>query len=199
MPQFTTVLSTAYAPPACYFSSMKSAQKTWLEAHENYQKQSFRNRCNILSSSGVQTLIIPIKHGNSLKIKEIEIEYKDTWQKKHWKSLLTCYNSSPYFTYYRDDFETLYAHNFRFLFDWNLAILEVFSRHFNVRQPTCTEDWQKEYPNSNDLREVIHPKKTIIPLNRLYDTTFDVEAPEQAYLSAFDLLFNAGPDSGNYL
>ncbi|MFN7015353.1 MAG: WbqC family protein, partial [Bacteroidia bacterium] len=40
----------------------------------------------------------PIKHGDSLKIKEIEIDYKDTWQKKHWKSLLTCYNSSPYFT-----------------------------------------------------------------------------------------------------
>lgn len=44
------LLSTAYAPPPIYFRQLKIQEDSRIEAHENYQKQSFRNRCIILSS-----------------------------------------------------------------------------------------------------------------------------------------------------
>ena len=34
-----------------------------LEACENYQKQSYRNRCYILAGDGVQMLQVPVAHG----------------------------------------------------------------------------------------------------------------------------------------
>jgi hypothetical protein len=199
MSQFDQILSIAYAPPISYFSQLAKSNLTRIEAHENYQKQSFRNRCNILSSAGIQTLIIPIKHGHSLKIKEIEIDYKEDWQKKHWRSLITCYNSSPYFVFYRDDFESAYQLNYRFLFDWNLAILEIFCNHFKMTITGLTVQWKNDYLESTDFRDKIHPKKVIQSSLPFHDTTFQVNNTDRMYLSAFDLLFNAGPDFREYI
>jgi hypothetical protein len=199
MPNKNTILSIAYAPPINYFSNLAKESIALIEAHENYQKQSFRNRCNILSSAGIQTLIIPVKHGTTLNIRDIEIEYKDFWQKKHWKSLITCYNSSPYFTFYRDDFDSLYNQNIKFLFDWNLAILEIFNRHFKIPMPSLTNKWQLDYSDAIDLREKIHPKRILQEAKRKHETTFHVNDTERAHLSAFDLLFNTGPDSILYI
>ncbi len=190
-----SILSTAYAPPPIYFRQIALFEGSKIEAHENYQKQSFRNRCIILSSSGLQPLIIPTKHGNSLHIRDIEIETKENWQKKHWKSIETCYGTAPYFTFYRDYFETQFNKPSRYLFEWNLEIIMIFCSIFRMNPPELTEVWQLENPDASDFRNSLHPKKEINNSCKNYPSTFIVNAKEQAYLSSFDLLFNMGPDA----
>jgi len=194
-----SVLSTAYAPPPIYFRQLLIQEDSKVEAYENYQKQSFRNRCIILSSSGLQSLTIPVKHGNSMLIRDIEIETKEHWQKKHWRSIETCYGTSPYFTYYRDYFEKQFEKHVRFLFDWNFEILTIFCSIFQIEPPGLTEIWQLETFDAIDLRNTIHPKKAIDNSLKIYPSTFIVKPLEQPYLSSFDLLFNMGPDSLNHL
>ena len=39
-----------------------SPSVVYIEACENFQKQSYRNRCRFYAADGVQTLSFPIKH-----------------------------------------------------------------------------------------------------------------------------------------
>ncbi|NPA68875.1 MAG: WbqC family protein, partial [Chlorobi bacterium] len=43
------VLSTAYFPPVSYFEIILKSKEVFIEQHENYTKQTYRNRCEILS------------------------------------------------------------------------------------------------------------------------------------------------------
>jgi hypothetical protein len=71
------LLSTAYFPPAEYFSMIKSASTVHIEQEEYYIKQTYRNRCKILTSNGVLVLSVPVMKGNRLKakVKNITIDY----------------------------------------------------------------------------------------------------------------------------
>lgn len=195
------ILSTAYAPPVHYFASLMQAETVLIEMHENYQKQSFRNRCNILSSTGMQALSIPVIHDKHQVITDIQINYREAWQRQHWRSIQTCYTSSPFYLFYADQFEALYNRQETFLLDWNLALLDVFSKAFSIQKPIGqTEKWLSNYPSDTvDLRNKIHPKKEALAVIPNYQTVFDAFEVDLPYLSAFDLLFNLGPAAHDYL
>ena len=55
------LLSTAYLPPVEYFAAIAKYGGALLEACENYQKQSYRNRCTILTANGKMNLNIQLK------------------------------------------------------------------------------------------------------------------------------------------
>ena len=69
------LLSTAYFPPLSWFALAARDMTlspdrvfpsvTGLEACENYQKQSYRNRCYILAGDGPQMLQVPVVHGSN--------------------------------------------------------------------------------------------------------------------------------------
>jgi len=61
------LLSTAYLPPAVYFSLISRADEIIIEREENYIKQSYRNRCYILSAHGPQLLTVPVYLGSQHK------------------------------------------------------------------------------------------------------------------------------------
>ena len=47
------LLTTAYFPPISYFSAITQATQVTIEQYENFGKQSYRNRCNIMAANGV--------------------------------------------------------------------------------------------------------------------------------------------------
>jgi hypothetical protein len=120
------LFSTAYFPPVQYFSKIADADELIIEAHENYLKQSYRNRCYIYGANGKLSLSIPIKKGPGLKtlIRDVEIEYIMPWQKVHWKSIESAYQSSPYFEFYVDDLLPFFHKKTKYLFDLNLSIIK---------------------------------------------------------------------------
>ena len=111
-----TVFSSVYAGNLDYFSCLLKADKISIDIHENYIKQSFRNRCEIYGANGKLSLIIPtVRKGNTPQ-KDVRIDYGQNWQKIHWKSLESSYRSSPYFEFYEDKFIHLYEQkNIQFL------------------------------------------------------------------------------------
>ena len=115
------LLSTAYLPPVSYFSVMAQYGAVRIEACENFQKQSYRTRARIASSSGVEILSVPILKGSGHKrlISEIEIDYKRDWVQLHERALMSYYGSAPFFIYYRDDIFSVLESRPRFLVDLN--------------------------------------------------------------------------------
>jgi hypothetical protein len=113
------LVSTAYLPPAEYFSLISHADEVLIEREENYLKQSYRNRCYILSAHGLQLLSVPVYLGSQHKtaLKEVRIDYTKRWQQVHLRAITASYNSSPYFQFYFENIDNFISYYTSFLID----------------------------------------------------------------------------------
>ena len=200
----TVLLSTAYLAPVEYYIQMCNHSQAIIEAHCNYIKQTYRNRCVIASVNGCQTLSIPIVKPDSLKCptKDIRIAEHGNWRHLHWNAIVSAYNSTPFFEYYEDDFRPFYEKPAGFLFDFNEELRELICSILDI-SPLVS--YSSEYvfspqPDVLDLREVIHPKKEPLMQDlRPYYQVFETKYGFQTNLSIIDLLFNMGPEAALWL
>lgn len=191
------LLSTAYWPNIQYMSKLISPEGACIEAHENYIKQSYRNRCHVMSPAGMQALSIPIEKYQDLKcpIKDIRISEHGRWRHFQTQALITNYASSPFFEYYFDDLETFFTQKRTFLWDLNLEIIykvaELTRMELNI---SFTDAYVEEYPL--DYRNSINPKKQLPDpyfKEQKYFQLFKEQYGFMPNLSILDLLFNEGP------
>ena len=194
-----------------------SPSVVYIEACENYQKQSYRNRCRFYAADGVQPLSFPIIHEEGTykhPVKDIKVDYSTTWLLQHKRAIVSAYRTSAYFEYYQDELFAILDSCPEKLLDLNMALLRFFIEKTGLKVDLrLTEEYSKEgmiadVDGNNipcvDLREVIHPKRPNTILNNLAleKPYFQVFAPKygfQSDLSIMDLLFNEGPDSILYL
>lgn len=200
------LLSTAYFPPIQYCTKLIDYEEVYIEAQEHYQKQSYRNRCRILSPNGVQSLSIPIERGRSreIPIKDIKIDYSMPWQDNHLRSIITAYQSAPYFDHYLDEFRDIWEKKPAFLFDINMCILDKLSRIIKIKQDLKITDEYIKTPLRKDFRNSIHPKERM----QENDTSFMPAEYMQVFMEKFDfepnlsildLIMNEGPMSRTIL
>ena len=229
------LLSIAYFPPVSYFAAMAQEMEglinrrdgdgsfelspsiVYMEASENYQKQSYRNRCRFYAADGVQALSFPIVHESGthkLPISDIKVDYSTPWLQQHKRAIISAYRTSAYFEYYQDELFEILDRRHDKLFDLNLALIRFFIEKTGIKVDLR---FTTEYSRSgevmteggetilcDDLREVIHPKRpdNILSELGLKKPYFQVFAPKYGFksdLSIMDLLFNEGPDSILYL
>lgn len=191
-------LSTAYLPPISYFVAIQNGQETFIEQHENYIKQTYRNRCNIFTTNGRMALSIPIEKNINPKtnIRNIKIAQHDNWQRQHWRSIKAAYQSSPFFEYYEEDFAPFYERKHHYLWEYNYELLQLILQLLDIdTKISLTQKYIEEYNLESDLRERIHPKKDTIIKAETYYQTFENKYPFQTDLSIIDLLFNMGNES----
>lgn len=192
-------MSTAYLAPVEYYAVLANAKSVILEQHEFYQKQSYRNRCNIASSAGPMTLSIPVEKlsGEKCLIRDVKISGHGNWQQQHWKSIESAYNSSPFFEYYEDDFIPFYEKKWNFLWDFNQNLMGKINELLDI-QPNIVflDSYISAYDSQTDLRDIIHPKgnKLIAQLPHYYQV-FESRTGFLPGLSIIDLLFNMGNES----
>jgi hypothetical protein len=197
------LLSTAYFAPVRYFSKLAAYPEIYIEQHENFIKQTYRNRAVILGANGPISLIVPVEKGRSqkVKIKDLRIAYDEEWQRNHWRTIFSAYNSSPFFEYYADEIETFFRKKHEFLFDFNRQIAETILEILEIpANLTLTEDFEQTPENCLNFREQISPKTHLINP----DPYFEVHPYTQVFsekfgfvpdLSILDLLFNEGPSA----
>ena len=212
-------------PPVSYFAAMAeemeglsnrrdgdsslelSPSVVYIEACENYQKQSYRNRCRFYAADGVQALSYPIIHeGGTHKqpISEIKIDWSTPWLQQHERAIVSAYRTSAYFEYYQDELFAILESRPERLLDLNTELLKFFIEKTGIAVDLrLTTEYSREV-EMEDLREAIHPKRpnTILKdmeLEKPYFQVFSRKYGFQSDLSIMDLLFNEGPDSILYL
>jgi len=196
------VLNIAYFPPIEYFAVLARYSSVYVEAHETYQKQSYRNRCRICTEGGVQDLNFPVKHVNgsfALPIKEILVDYSTPWLSKTKRCIDSAYHSSAFFDYYRDELYALLDRRPPTLWELDMSITKFFIEKTGLLTQLVET---KEFSPSDCLD--IHPKRpnTILSdwgLKRPYYQVFSERFGFVEGLSVMDLLFNEGPSSTDYL
>jgi hypothetical protein len=196
------LISTAYLPPVEYFSKISQAEEIYFEKEENYLKQSYRNRCYILSSQGPLLLTVPVYLGSVHKtpIKDIRIDYSKRWQQVHLRALVASYSASSYFEYYFEIFEKVISDNNTFLIDLNMMLTESILDCIKMKKKLLwTTEFEVIADEEYDFRYKITPKKMSNYNARRYTQVFSNMDDFKPGLSIIDLLFNEGPESVNYL
>jgi len=202
----SVLLPALYLPPVSWMAIALKYKNIAIEVHETYPKQTFRNRCIIATSGGILNLSVPVNktNGNHTKTYDILIDNSKNWQQLHWRSIITAYNKSPYFLYYRDMIEPLYHKKHKNLIDLNQEYLFAILNLLNIKylDISVTEDYVFE-PECLNLRNSFNPK--LIPYQNVtkamprYMQVFEEIQGFMPDLSIIDLLFNLGPDTESYL
>lgn len=206
------LLSTAYFPPVAWLA-LAAREMTLspdrvlpshvlLEACENYQKQSYRNRCYILAGDGVQMLQVPVIHGADMSITHVQVDYSTPWVVRTERALDTAYETSAYYYYYRDELFALLEAQPQTLWELNLSTIRFLLEKTGIAcELSPTAEFVGPDLEADDYRFSIHPKRedTVLAdlgLNRPYYQVFrDRMGGFTPKLSCLDLLFNEGPDS----
>jgi len=200
------LLSTAYFPPISWMAAAVQSERITIEIHETYPKQTYRNRCNIATSSGTLNLTVPVNrvNGNHTKTCDIRTDNSGNWELLHWRSIMTAYNKSPYFLHYRDYIEPILLKKHNLLSDLNLELLNNLFKALQISDKEIFFTSKYEFkPDFQDLRNSFHPKqepyrgiKVKIPR---YIQAFEENHGFIPDLSILDLIFNLGPDAIQYL
>lgn len=158
--------------------------------YQKYEKARI-NRYLVAGSGGPTLLSVPLKGGRNQKqaVCNIELAIRENWQIRHWRTLNTVYNKSPFFEYYRDSIKNLLFDNYKSLFDicvssidWMLNVLQLSIMYSVIEsEEGCIYKRIRQY-DSYTYPQVFADRTGFIP-----------------HLSGLDLIFNLGPRAGQWL
>lgn len=199
-----TLLHPTYFPSIATWAIMAQREVIW-EVHDNFQKQTYRNRCYICTDQGRHRMNVPIKHvgGNEGRQRYANVltDNSAPWEKIHWRTLQTAYRTSPYFEFYEDAIAPIFSEpGAKYLLEFNFKVLDVLGEclGFTVGQET-TESYQKTYDSICDARFMVDAKRPLSAKLSKYNQVFEEKHDFVENLSILDLLFNEGPNTISYL
>ncbi len=197
------VLHPSYFPNIAVFSVLAQNEVLW-EVHDNYQKQTYRNRCYVCNDLGKHILSIPIKHVGGQegrqKYRDVRIEKGYAWQRQHWRTLQTAYRTSPFFEFYEDEFAPLFEKEQQFLLDFNLKAIETICNCLQIHMPVQkTVAYETDPEGHQDLRFLIKSKIDLGVDFKEYNQVFGDRHGFVPNTSVLDLLFNEGTNALSYL
>ena len=202
------LLSTTYFGPVQWYQKLYRAESVWIEQWESFQKQTYRNRCLIATTQGIQALTVPVIREGNQSIKDIRISDHGNWRHLHWNALQSAYGESPFFEYYQDDIRPFFEKNWTFLLDFNETIREKICELMDIQPQVLLTT---EYTHSSlhlppstllDYRDSINPKHPAPDADFTPKPYYQVYQQKHGFLpnlSILDLLFNMGPESIFYL
>ena len=193
-----------YLPCLDYVSGLMQFDRVWLEAHEQYQKQSYRNRSYVLTANKVDVLTVPVQRGTHHQpIRDLRIDNGQPWQTHHWRCLRAAYGKAPFYEHYAPELEPVYRKKWSFLFDLNWELLTMCLKWLGISTPVSLTEWYEKEPASGrfDARSRVNLRKGSesyvfhrpVPYQQNFGLDF---APN---LSSIDLLFCQGPTAKQFL
>ena len=206
------ILSTAYCPPIEFFALLAGNSAVMLDSTERYQKQSWRNRCRILTAGGPMDLRFPIVHNGRYGITEVLVDYSTPWVSQTEYAIESAYSSSPFFEYYRDAMFAILDSHPATLWELDARLIDFFCRKIGLPAPAAGVVSALQgaalagVPGSVLLsgdvsvatagpKYELHPKKPSGYVGRPYWQVFRNKFGFVPGLSVMDLLFCEGPES----
>ncbi len=204
------LIELQYLPSIAYFSVLRSSEKIIIEKYEHFIKQSYRNRCHILTAQGIQRLIVPLTskpalriasgggHGKVL-ITDVRIDYSQKWLNNHWRAIESAYRGAPFFEFYADDLRLTLFKQHTFLYDLNFELLTICLRWLKLDVTIQETMAYEKIPSGSviDVRNVIHAKKPE-QLTRYFQPVAYAQVFGNTFaegLSLIDLVFCEGPNA----
>ena len=158
----TALLSSTYFGPVQWYQKLYRYDHCLIERHDSYVKQTYRNRCLIATTNGVEALTVPIVHSSQCTVHSSQcivhssqfraqsseldapnyelctmnyelISDHGNWRHQHWQALQSAYGDSPFFEYYEDDLRPFFTERWELLYDFNEAIRVKMCELLDIR------------------------------------------------------------------
>lgn len=189
-----------FLPSLEYFCALLSFDKIILEKYENFNKQSYRNRCYVLTAHKVGRLTIPLMANHTkVMITDMQIDYSKRWQNNLWRTLESAYAKAPFYEHYADDLKKELFFGHKYLYDLNFHLLSMCLHWLKWEKTISESEAYEKNPSSeiSDLRGLISAKKDFQerewyrpePYRQVFGNNF------AANLSLIDLVFCEGPNA----
>jgi len=191
-----------YFAPISQYSAIYQSEAITFEIEDNFQKQTYRNRCYIYGANGKLALNIPVKHKTTegrKKTKDTLVENDFPWQQQHYKSLQSAYRSSPFFEFFEEDLLKIFNKKYTFLQDLNIDTHLFVTDALQMEQDFAKTTSYELAPNNTDYRGLAIAKKGIEIKMDSYIQMFDDKYGFIPNLSILDLLFMEGPNTISFL
>ncbi|MBL7697734.1 MAG: WbqC family protein [Chitinophagaceae bacterium] len=192
----TLVIDLQYFSPSIFYFQLRKSSHCIFDQYEHFQKMSFRNRCTLSGGNRPIVLSIPIYGGRNQRaaMKDVRIRNSESWQARHWKTIMSCYNKSPWFGHYAGELESLYSRKFEFLKDWNLECFKWIADKLSIETSwSLSNSYQENYNDSQflDWRNKLKPStiNQIFPPVPRYPQVFEDRFGFIPHLSVLDFLF----------
>jgi hypothetical protein len=177
-----------------YFPSLKTLSRAYhkgkicMEAAENFQKNSTRNRCYLTGPQGNYFLTVPLASGKNQQcpIKEVRLSPDRSWTKTQLKTLRNDYARAPFFEHYYPQIVSLLIKTHRFLIDLNW---ETWMFAFNAFHLSCSVSFSLEFDSTKKYTEL--NTSLLQPYPQLYENLHGFVPG----LACLDLLFCMGPET----
>ncbi len=181
------------ALPLCCFAPVSwyvlyADENFALEQDEYFQKQTYRNRFDILTGNGVQTLTIPVEStgGERTLLRDIRIspEYSG---KKTLQAIRSAYGNSAIYDFIEQELQELFLKEEKFLIDFNTRAHEYSIKWFGllakekIADGTVDDKWKQRGTRPVELKS--------------YPQVFADRFPFEKDLSILDAIFNLGKTS----
>lgn len=215
----TATLSSTFFGPVQWYQKLLHYDHVYIEQCDNYVKQTYRNRCLIATTNGVQALTVPVAPSKLSSCHAVgktdsasffegrsegalaRISDHGNWRHQHWQALQSAYGDSPFFEFYEDDLHPFFTDRWEYLYDYNEAIRQKMCELLDIQPSVALTTAYRQQPE-NDFRESIHPKTPLLDADfqlRRYYQVYEQKHGFLPNLSILDLLFNMGPESIFYL
>lgn len=168
---------------------------------------TFRNRCLVATANGILTLTVPVEGGREQKAvyKDIRIDEREDWRKRHWRTLFSAYGKAPFFEYYGGDLEALFQVRKVHLVDWNLTVLDWLASRLKISLPLIVGPGTglPAVDADLDLADKIRPASYAGSIGGItppvYPQVFQERHGFLPNLSVLDMLLCLGPEAGRVI
>ena len=191
----TILLSSTYFGPVQWYQKL-NRHRCVIEQHDNFVKQTYRNRCVIASANGPQTLTVPTERYDGLKcpMRDIRISDHGNWRHLHWQALVSAYGETPFFEYYADDLRPYFEERrWTYLLDFNLDIMHTLCSLLDVRPTLSLSD----HYITTDAPTAVHAATTTAHAAATATTGGSDSMGEEAELNAGRNLFEEAKGAGS--
>ena len=196
-----SLIYPSYIPSIANYIIFVQNKNIVVEMHDNYQKQTLRNRCYIYGANGQLGLHIPVHYSqlNRQQTSEIRIDNSTKWKSIHWKSIESAYRTSPFFEFYEDELKPLFSKKSDELTSFNLECISRINECLDFKlNYSMSKTFKKKY-DGKDYRFLIETKNNNSIKTEAYIQVFENKHGYLQNLSILDLLFNLGPETLLYI
>lgn len=128
------VLQPGYLPWLGFFDQLRRADVFVYYDDVQYDKHGWRNRNRIKTQAGPLWLTVPVRHGGLglPTIREVEIDARTAWPRKHVASIRQAYAAAPFLEDYVPALEELLHRRWEHLVDLDIAVIDLMASWFGL-------------------------------------------------------------------
>ena len=136
MEEKVVILQPGYLPWLGFFDQMYKGDIFVIYDDVQYDKHGWRNRNRIKADNNIQWLTVPIltKGQNKPLCKDVLIDNKTDWRRKHLASIRQSYSKAPFFDTYFGIFEDILGREWKHLIDVDMAFIHALMEKLGLER-----------------------------------------------------------------